>query len=44
VAGLTFALVVGRRDGLGLDVWLGHAARYARRTRPADNIRQDPQL
>jgi hypothetical protein len=30
VAGLTFALVMGRRDGLGLDVWLGHAARYAR--------------
>src|SRR3954451_6113873 len=25
MAGLTFALVVGRRDGLGLDVWLAHA-------------------
>ena len=30
MAGLTFALVVGRRDGLGLDVWLAHAIKYAR--------------
>src|ERR687886_2012362 len=33
MAGLTFALVVGRRDGLGLDVWLAHAIRYARAPR-----------
>ena len=29
VTGVTFALVVGRRDGLPLDVWLAHAIRYA---------------
>ena len=33
MAGLTFALVIGRRDGLGLDVWLAHAIRYARAPR-----------
>ena len=33
VTGVTFALVVGRRDGLALDVWLAHAIRYARTPR-----------
>src|SRR3954451_12370341 len=33
LTGLTFALVVGRRDGLGLDAWLAHALRHARAPR-----------
>src|SRR3954454_8179513 len=28
VAGAAFVLAVGRRDGIGLDVWLLHAVRY----------------
>jgi PrgI family protein len=39
LAGLTFALVVGRRDGLGLDAWLAHAVRYARAARRLVPIR-----
>jgi hypothetical protein len=33
VAATAFALAVGRRDGIGLDVWLAHAIRYRRAPR-----------
>jgi hypothetical protein len=33
LAGITLMVTLGRRDGLGLDVWLGHAIRYHRRPR-----------
>lgn len=42
LTGLTFALVVGRRDGLGLDTWLAHSIRYAKAPRRLVPVRIPP--
>src|SRR3954451_20543765 len=42
LTGLIFALVVGRRDGLGLDLWLVHAIRYAPAPRRLVPLRGPP--
>jgi hypothetical protein len=42
VAGATLALAIGRRDGLALEVWLAHAARYRRAPRRLLPVRVPP--